>query len=119
MPCAFSYVAHLRAFLLLWLILLPFTLVETMAWGTPVLVAFITFGLVGVELNAQELEDPFGRDYNDIPLGVLCDRIMQSTKATYQISIAPVSKHVHRTGPWEVGTFWLGDRLKKEHQKKK
>lgn len=110
MPCAFSYVAHLRAFLLLWLILLPFTLVETMAWGTPGVVAFITFGIVGVELNAQELEDPFGRDYNDIPLGAICERIMDATKDTYKISRAPVKKYVHATRPVqpEPGeTFWL------------
>lgn len=116
-PCAFSYVAHLRTFLLLWLFFLPFTLVESTSWGTPLIVAFITYGVVGVELNAAELENPFGTDFNDIPLGNLCDQIIDGVRETYVAAQAGSRRYVHSTGPVqpeEGDTFWLEGTLKKD-----
>ncbi len=110
MPCAFSYTSHLRTFLLLWLILLPFTIVEQIAWGTPLIVAFITYGVVGVEMNAAELENPFGLDYNDIPLGVMTDQIIDMVKETYRASLSGSRRYVHAVGPVEPeegDEFWL------------
>lgn len=39
---------------------LPFALVETTGWLAIVIVAFISYGILGVVANAAELEDPFG-----------------------------------------------------------
>lgn len=39
---------------------LPFALVETTGWLTISIVAFISYGILGVVANAAELEDPFG-----------------------------------------------------------
>lgn len=39
---------------------LPFALVETMGWITPLIVAFVAYGVIGIEANAAELENPFG-----------------------------------------------------------
>lgn len=112
MPCAFSYVAHLRTFLALWLFFLPFTLVESTGWGTPLIVAFITYGIVGIELNAAELENPFGVDYNDLPLGRIVEEIQQGVKATYKASKVPSRRYVHGVEPVvppEGTRFWLDD----------
>lgn len=48
----------------------------------------ITFGIVGVELNAAELENPFGLDLNDIPLAKHCDRIENGVRDMYRTSKA-------------------------------
>lgn len=109
-PCAFSYVAHLRTFLALWLFLLPFTLVESTSWGTPLVVGFITYGIVGVEFNAAELENPFGKDYNDLPLGKMVEGIQDDVRATYMAAKAGTRKYVHVVGPVkpeEGEQFWL------------
>ena len=36
--------------------------------------------LVSVELIAEEIEDPFGVDENDLPLDGLCDTIQANTE---------------------------------------
>jgi len=109
-PCAFSYVAHLRTFLFLWLFLLPFTLVESLSWGSIIIVAFVTYGVVGVELNAEELENPFGIDYNDIPISNHCDSIMETVKNKYQAAKGGSKRYVRTVGPVEPNDgerFWL------------
>lgn len=109
-PCAFSYVAHLRMFLFLWLFLLPFTLVESTSWGTPGIVAFVTYGVVGVELNAAELENPFGVDYNDIPLSNLCDNIAEAVRNKYRAAQGGCNRYVRAVSPVEPSQgeqFWL------------
>lgn len=113
MPCAFSYVAHLRAFLALWLFFLPFTLVESTGWGTPLIVAFITFGVVGMELIAAELENPFGKDYKDLPLGVLAKKIQDEVAEMYHTAQLGTRRFVHKAKeaqPEEGDLFWLDDK---------
>lgn len=39
---------------------LPLAIVEFMGWLTIPIVAFISYGILGVVCNAAELEDPFG-----------------------------------------------------------
>lgn len=62
---------------------LPFALVETSGWFTIIIVAFISYGILGVVSNAVELENPFGSDYNDLPLGRMSDRIQEQVAHTY------------------------------------
>ncbi|RYZ99026.1 MAG: hypothetical protein EOP47_17880, partial [Sphingobacteriaceae bacterium] len=38
-------------------------------------VCFILFVFASVELIAEEIENPFGTDANDLPLGMICDNI--------------------------------------------
>lgn len=90
--------------------MLPFTIVEQIAWGTPLIVALITYGVVGVELNAAELENPFGIDFNDIPLGNLTHQIINSVKQTHQAGLVGSKRYVHAVGPVEPHegeTHWL------------
>lgn len=120
MPCAFSYVAHLRCFLALWLFFLPFTLVEAVSWGTPLIVAFITYGVVGIELNAAELENPFGKDYNDLPLGLITQQIREGVAATFRAAQAGSKRYVHEVSdiqPAEGDKHWLHESMDEEKNK--
>jgi putative membrane protein len=38
-------------------------------------VIIISYILLSVELIAEEIEDPFGKDINDLPTDELCDKI--------------------------------------------
>ncbi|MGQ9866020.1 MAG: hypothetical protein ACUVSQ_07005 [Pseudanabaenaceae cyanobacterium] len=42
-------------------------IVATLRWLTPVLVTAIAFPIWGVEEIGLQIEDPFGRDANDLP----------------------------------------------------
>lgn len=81
-PLPFAYVVHLRRALALYLVTLPFALVDSYGWYTifdNVLVAYV---LLGIEEIGVEIENPFGTDANDLPLEELCERIEKDLAAT-------------------------------------
>lgn len=85
-PLPFVYVAHLRVFLLIFLLALPFVYARSWKWGTPVVVAVIAFALLGVEAAAVECERPFARDPNHFALELFCvliDQNLQQTRLTF------------------------------------
>ena len=48
---------------------------STFQYGTILISVFIFYVLVSMELLAEEIEDPFGMDDNDLPLDELCHKI--------------------------------------------
>jgi len=68
----YGYVASLRAFLVLWLYTLPFTLIGTYGWFATPAVSIVAFLFFNVEHMAMEIEQPFGDDPNDLPLEEYC-----------------------------------------------
>ncbi len=74
-PIPMSFHALLRHGLILSLLLAPWHLIHTLGlWAVPVQ-GFIIYFLFGVELTAEEIENPFGNDVDDLPLGMYCDAI--------------------------------------------
>lgn len=57
----YGYLAHLRLFIALWLILLPFSLVQDVGWLTPIACVFVAYGILAMEQVAAELSEPFVR----------------------------------------------------------
>ena len=57
------------AFMILWLTTLPLTLAESMGWVTVVICFIVAFAVLGIDAMAVEIENPFGHDFNDLPLG--------------------------------------------------
>jgi putative membrane protein len=47
---------------------------------TIIIVTLITFVLMSVELIAEEIEDPFGKDLNDLPTDELAVKIRDNVK---------------------------------------
>ena len=50
----FAYLAHLRAFLCLWLALLPWVFVHSYVWYTLILTTLVCYGVLGIEEAAVE-----------------------------------------------------------------
>ena len=48
-------------------------------WTTPV-VAFIFYVLASLELIAEEIEDPFGTDENDLPMEQIAGNIAKNVE---------------------------------------
>lgn len=77
-PMPFAYAIHLRQLLLLYCLILPFELVAKVGPWTALLVLIISFTLFGIEEIGEEIENPFGRDPNDLPLDTICHTIRQN-----------------------------------------
>ena len=74
-PLASSYRALLRWGIALNVLFTPWALAPIMGWwDLPVLA--IAFGfLLGIELTAEAIENPFGREEDDLPLDIYCRTI--------------------------------------------
>lgn len=74
-PIPLAYAIYLRLLLLIYCSILPFQIVDKAGWYTGLIVTLITFILLGVEEIGTEIEDPFGRDQNDLPVENFCQNI--------------------------------------------
>lgn len=74
-PIPYSYSMFIKKFIFIYLITLPFGFVTTFEYLTIPTVLLVTFVLISVELIAEEIEDPFGRDINDLPTDDLATKI--------------------------------------------
>ncbi|MEG4989001.1 bestrophin family ion channel [Microcoleus sp. BR0-C5] len=81
-----AYTIHLRQLTLIYCFTLPMRLVGDFGWLTSPIIAIIAFTLFGIEEIALEIENPFGRDYNDIPLDNLCDVILNEVEGVMKLS---------------------------------
>ncbi len=74
-PIPFSYSVFLKKFIFFYVMTLPWGYVFNMGYIAVPVVAFVFYVLTSLELVAEEIEDPFGTDYNDLPLEKICDGI--------------------------------------------
>lgn len=88
-PLSPSYKALLRTGLVLHVLVAPWLLVpESGLWSLPV-VLLIGFFLFGVELIDSVVEEPFGRDRDDLALDQYCRTIRESVEAALSVVTAP------------------------------
>ncbi|KJK23064.1 bestrophin [Burkholderiaceae bacterium 16] len=74
-PIPFSYTLLLHRTAYLYCFLLPFGLVDTIGFVTPIVVAIVAYTFFGLDALGDELEEPFGTSPNDLPLDALCRTI--------------------------------------------
>jgi putative membrane protein len=74
-PIPFSYSVFIRLFIVAYAAVLPIGLVPEYGYLAVPLVMLIIFALLGLELMAAEIEDPFGFDCNDLPTRTIADLI--------------------------------------------
>jgi ion channel-forming bestrophin family protein len=77
-PMPLAYAIHLKQLLLLYCLSLPFQMVGTMHWWTPLGVVLVAFMVFGIEAIGTEIENPFGSDPNDLPLDTICETIRRN-----------------------------------------
>ncbi|ROH97716.1 bestrophin family protein [Chryseobacterium daecheongense] len=71
-PIPYSYRVLLHRTVYIYCFLLPFGLVDSLGWFTPLIVVFIAYTFVAFEAIADEIEEPFGTDANDLALNSMC-----------------------------------------------
>lgn len=74
-PIPFSYSVFLKKFIFFYVMTLPFGYVFNLGYWVIPVVAFIFYVLASMELIAEEIEDPFGGDSNDLPTGKIARNI--------------------------------------------
>ena len=79
-PIPYSYMMYVKKFIFIYIMTLPFGFVTPSGYLTIPIVVLISFVLLSVELIAEEIEDPFGRDINDLPLDELAGKIRDNVR---------------------------------------
>lgn len=79
-PIPYSYTMYIKKFIFLYIITLPFGFITTFGYFTIPTVLLVTYILLSVELIAEEIEDPFGKDSNDLPTDELAVKIKDNIK---------------------------------------
>jgi putative membrane protein len=74
-PIPFSYNVYLKIFITVYGLLLPLAMIPEFGYYAIPIVMFVFFAFIGVELMAEEIEDPFGLDCNDLPTGDIAHNI--------------------------------------------
>lgn len=74
-PIPYTYSVLLHRTVYIYCFLLSFGFVETMGWITPFIIVFIAYTFVALEAIADELEDPFGLQPNDLALDTMAQMI--------------------------------------------
>ena len=70
-PVPFAYSLLLQRTAYLFCGLVPFGLAPSLGWFTPILAGVIAYTFFGLDALGTELEEPFGRAANDLPLTAL------------------------------------------------
>ncbi|MET0244925.1 MAG: bestrophin family ion channel [Flavitalea sp.] len=74
-PIPFSYSTFLKRFIFIYVMTMPFSLVFSIGYFTIPVVGLIFYVLATLELIAEEIEEPFGGDANDLPTQKIADNI--------------------------------------------
>lgn len=74
-PIPYSYSAFIKKFIFFYVMTLPFGYVFSLGYYTIPVVIFIFYVLASLELIAEEIEDPFGGDANDLPTAKIASNI--------------------------------------------
>jgi putative membrane protein len=74
-PIPFSYSFFIKGFISVFLIVMPWVLLNTYGYFMVPITMFGAYALLGVEMIGDEIEDPFGKDSNDLPLSQMANRI--------------------------------------------
>lgn len=74
-PIPFSYSVFIKKFIFTYIMTLPFAWVIDLRYFVIPIVCFILFVFASIELIAEEIENPFGVDDNDLPLQSIADNI--------------------------------------------
>lgn len=76
-PIPFSYSVFIKKFIFFYVMTLPFGYVFTLGYLAIPVVVFVFYVLASLEIIAEEIENPFGTDANDLPVTLICKNIQR------------------------------------------
>lgn len=83
-PIPYSYNIFLKKFIFFYILTIPLGFIVTFHyWAIPICV-FVFYVLVSLEIIAEEIEDPFGHDANDLPTQELSAKIKNNVEEIFE-----------------------------------
>ncbi len=79
-PIPYSYSAFIKKFIFIYVITLPIGYVFNLGYLIIPVVVLVFYVLASLELIAEEIEDPFGKDANDLPMQRIAESIEKNIK---------------------------------------
>jgi ion channel-forming bestrophin family protein len=80
-PIPFSYNMFIKKVIFLYVFTMPIGFVREFGYWAMPIVASLFYVFSSIELIAEEIEDPFGEDQNDLPLEEICQNIRKQLTA--------------------------------------
>lgn len=74
-PIPFSYSLFIKKFIFIYVTTLPLAFVVQFGYFSALIATFVFYVLVSMEVLAEEIEDPFGEDDNDLPTDMMSNKI--------------------------------------------
>ncbi|WP_256008947.1 bestrophin family protein [Desertivirga xinjiangensis] len=74
-PIPFTYSVFIKKFIFLYVLTLPFGWVYSLGYFIIPVIMFILYAFASLELIAEEIENPFGTDPDDLPIDQMCHNI--------------------------------------------
>lgn len=76
-PIPYSYSSFIKKFIMLYTLSLPIGYAYMLGYFAAPIVAFVFYVLASLELIAEEIEEPFGEDENDLPMEKISENIQR------------------------------------------
>lgn len=83
-PIPFSYSVFIKKFIFFYVMSLPFGYVFSLGYIAVPIVVFVFYVLASLELIAEEIENPFGVDDNDLPLTQMSKNIQKHVNEIFE-----------------------------------
>lgn len=97
-PLPTSYRSLLRHGLVLYMLSTPWLVVEQLGWVAPGVMALVAYFLLGIEMTAADVEEPFGRDGDDLSLSKYCETIRNGVAQALSLPTLPDTRSLAYTG---------------------
>ena len=88
-PIPFTYAVIIHRTIYFYCLLLPFALVGSIAWMTPLITAFVAYTFFALEALGAEIEEPFGTAPNDLALDAISHMIESTLREMLGETLPP------------------------------
>jgi putative membrane protein len=89
-PIPYSYSLFIKKFVFAYIVTMPFVFVADFRWWTGLFSTFMFYVLGSLEIIAEEVENPFGTDANDLPTDEIAKTIAVNVKEILVTPRSPV-----------------------------
>lgn len=94
-PFVPSYRIFLRQCILLLLLTFPWGISTDFGWWSIPITIFVAYFMIGMEVVAEHVEEPFGYDEDDLDLDGMCTTIQRSVEQIFAINTIETKDHGH------------------------
>ncbi len=77
-PIPYTYSVLLHRTVYIYCFLLPFGLVDSIGWMTPIMTVFVGYTFIALDAIVTEIEEPFGEEPNDLALNTISQTVETS-----------------------------------------